>query len=78
MKPKPLESLNHFTVPVAIADFLSADAATIPGATKPGMTIEEGSDFHYESCCELRVRMQIRCLMNHCGADHSIIFATFV
>src|SRR5215210_91242 len=35
MKPKPLESLNHLTVPVAIT-FPSTIAATNPGATKPG------------------------------------------
>src|SRR3954449_2977240 len=43
MKPKPLESLNHFTVPVAIYSFLLPNAATNPGATKPGMTIKEGN-----------------------------------
>src|SRR5579859_1663042 len=36
MKPKPLESLNHFTVPVAIDSSLKLAAATNPGATKPG------------------------------------------
>src|ERR671927_206407 len=43
MKPKPLESLNHLTVPVAIYSFLLRNAATNPGATKPGTTIEEGN-----------------------------------
>src|SRR2546425_11494836 len=46
MKPKPLESLNHLTVPVAIYFFLLLEAATNPGATKPGTTIK-GTDGHY-------------------------------
>jgi len=43
MKPKPLESLNHLTVPVAIYFFLLLNVATNPGATKPGTTIKEGN-----------------------------------
>jgi hypothetical protein len=41
MKPKPLESLNHFTVPVAITSYLYKLAATNPGATKPGTKNQE-------------------------------------
>jgi hypothetical protein len=35
MKPKPLASLNHLTVPVAIFEFLSAKALLLrlPGTT---------------------------------------------
>jgi len=36
MKPKPLESLNHLTVPVAISVLPFAEAATKPGAAKTG------------------------------------------
>jgi hypothetical protein len=42
MKPKPLESLNHLTVPVAITCYLyTRKAATNPGATMPGTKDQE-------------------------------------
>jgi hypothetical protein len=42
-----LESLNHFTVPVAISIFLQHAVATNPGATTPGTTIQGELNGHY-------------------------------
>src|SRR3954469_9190226 len=79
MKPKPLESLNHLTVPVAIADSYLRNAATISGRDEAGHD-DQGRDLAaiHESCDELlrelRERcceVQIRCLMNHCGGEYS-------
>src|SRR3990170_7259714 len=51
MKPKPLESLNHFTVPVAITDFLQLTAATRSGRDEAGHDDpREGIELHLLNC----------------------------
>src|SRR5688572_23078058 len=54
-------------------------AATIPGATKPGMTIKEviltatairRTQERGNAMNAAVSLVQIRCLMNHCAADH--------
>jgi hypothetical protein len=43
MKPKPFESLNHFTVPVDILVPILDFSARRVRASRPGMMIKEGN-----------------------------------
>jgi hypothetical protein len=52
MKPKPLESLNHFTVPVAITVYLY-EKPRESGRDEAGHEESRvGTDCHYERCTE--------------------------
>jgi len=70
---KPLESLNHLTVPVAIYFFLLLTVAANPGATKPGTTIKKGTDGHYGRRFGGGRGVQIRCSIS-CGPHRSTFF----
>src|SRR5437763_16516932 len=67
MKPKPLESLNHLTVPVAIYSFLFAKCRDISGRDEAGHD-DQGRELTASTDATSRtrpgaaVRVQIRCL----------------
>src|SRR5262245_16598165 len=70
MNPKPFESLNHFTVPVAMCllPFLIAGRFRVPRA---GMTIKGGMVCHFGTAVAAREGRALHCLIDHCGADYS-------
>ena len=50
MKPKPLESLNHLTVPVAMF-MLPCLMLRGESAPRTGMTIKGGTEHHFGTAC---------------------------